>query len=385
MSDQTVLFQDGASSAEIGGTELGKALHSLTGLTEETWSTITHTARQVNFTSGQVIFDEGDVSDLLYVIEQGTVLVFRPATGAQAEYRVAEIGPGQTLGEMAMIDGAPRSLSARAETDCRLSVVDPDDVRALPDGDRRLAELKGSLSTTVVRRMRESNDRYVQALESDLRRAREQQQFGRFFIYILAMMTIGTVVNDVIARQIVEIDIYTVSFAWQYLAILLVPSFAIIHHMGIPFRELGVTTSGIRRSLTEGAVMSLIGLALVLGLGASLRAMDILPGRPMTITLADLTGIIPYVVHSFLQELVGRGLLLSSFRRFLNDSRGIFSNVLAAGGFAMFHLHFGFAAVGLTFVSSIVFGAIYLRHRNLAGVSLLHAVLGVGAFYAGLM
>jgi len=383
--DDTSQFEGIAKAGQTGGDAVHRALEALTGLAAETREAITAIAQDVRFTAGERIFDEGDVSDLLYVIESGTVLVFRPAKGARTEYPVAELGPGQTLGELALIDGAPRSLSARAETDCRLTILDPADLRRLPNGERLLADLKGSLGVTIVRRTRESTDRHVKALESDLERAREQQLFGRFFLYSLAMMSIGAVVNDIIARNVVDIDIYTDSFLWIYLTILLIPSYLIVRHMGIPWEELGVTKHGLRRSLTEGAVLSVGFFAVTMGLATTLRALDMLPGNPIPFEPADWLGIIPYVAHSFLQELVGRGLLLSSFRRFLNDQRGVQSNLLAAMLFSLFHLHFGLIAVGLTFVSSILFGALYLRHRNLAGVTLLHSVAGVTAFTAGLM
>ncbi|MBK5970248.1 CPBP family intramembrane glutamic endopeptidase [Thiorhodovibrio winogradskyi] len=53
--------------------------------------------------------------------------------------------------------------------------------------------------------------------------------------------------------------------------------------------------------------------------------------------------------------------------------------------FGLFHLHFGFAAVILTLVSSVVFGLFYLRNRNLAGVTLFHFIAGGCAFWFGLL
>jgi membrane protease YdiL (CAAX protease family) len=51
----------------------------------------------------------------------------------------------------------------------------------------------------------------------------------------------------------------------------------------------------------------------------------------------------------------------------------------------LFHLHFGFAAVILTLVSSVVFGLFYLRNRNLAGVTLFHFIAGGCALWFGLL
>ena len=283
---------------------------------------------------------------------------------------------------MALLDGAPRSASAPAATDCTLLEILPEDLLARPDGQHLLADLKGSLGIAIVQRMRRQSDKHVAALEREVEAIRERQQFGRFFIYALSVMAIGMLVNDVIAREILHVDIYTQRFAWQYLVVLLVPSLVVIRSMGIAPRELGVTTVGLKRSLIEGVVLSAATVVLALALGETLALYDMRPGKPLPF---EWGGAVSYFAHSLLQELVARGFLQTSFQRFLGDQAGLRSVVLASVLFGIFHLHFGFAAVILTILSGFVFGAVYLCHRNLAGVTLLHFSVGVAAFASGLI
>ncbi|GAB6044158.1 PAS domain S-box protein [Endothiovibrio diazotrophicus] len=222
----------------------------------------------------------------------------------------------------------------------------------------------------------------VQLLEQQLESARTQQQFGQFFLYSLGVMSIGTIVNNLLARSIVEVNIYTQAFAWEYLMILLLPSLFIIRLMKMPLRELGLSREGFGQSLKEGVVVSLVFTALVAILSATLSHYDMLPGKPGGF---ELVGTITYFVHSFLQELVARGFFLTAFLRFLNDRRGIKSVFLTSSLFGMFHLHFGFSAVILTLISGVVFGIFYLRNRNLAGVTLIHFMSGGCAFWFGLL
>lgn len=67
------------------------------------------------------MFTEGEVGDRAYVVESGQVEV----TTGQGERRVVlgRIGPGSILGEMAIIDEAPRTATATAVTACVLEVV----------------------------------------------------------------------------------------------------------------------------------------------------------------------------------------------------------------------------------------------------------------------
>lgn len=70
------------------------------------------------FTAGQTIFREGDQPTLMYVVVEGEVVL--SVKGNEVE----KLGPGGVLGEMAMIDSAPRSATAVALTGCKLVPVD---------------------------------------------------------------------------------------------------------------------------------------------------------------------------------------------------------------------------------------------------------------------
>jgi DnaJ like chaperone protein len=67
--------------------------------------------------AGGVIFREGDKADTMYVIRSGEVVIER------AGHVVATLSRGSMFGEMALIDGSPRSATARAKTDCEVSVI----------------------------------------------------------------------------------------------------------------------------------------------------------------------------------------------------------------------------------------------------------------------
>lgn len=330
---------------------------------------------------GQTLITEGEASNALYLIREGTFGIYRAAPNG-GDMRVAEIGPGQPFGEMALLDGEPRAASVRAETAGLVLEIEPEALRTQPGGEAEFQALKGALATFVTRRMRATTQEHVEALERELALRAEQEQFGRFFIYSLTMMSIGTLVNNALARREVDVDIYTQLFAWQYLAILLVPSFLVIRHMGISIQSLGLTTRGLKRSLSEGAVISVALYALTWVIAATLKYFDALPGKALPF---DLLGTLSYFLHSALQEIIARGFLQSSFQRFLGDSNGLWSVLLASTLFGMFHLHFGLVAVLMTIATGCVFGLIYMRHQNVAGVTLVHYVMGVAAFNTGLI
>jgi CRP-like cAMP-binding protein len=71
-----------------------------------------------SFTAGQTIFKEGDWGDTMYVVRDGEVDVLIH------DKLIDTVGPGDIVGEMAIIDSRPRSATAVAKTDCQLVPID---------------------------------------------------------------------------------------------------------------------------------------------------------------------------------------------------------------------------------------------------------------------
>jgi CRP-like cAMP-binding protein len=353
----------------------------LQGLAPETVRALRQTVRVHTLPANHVILSEGDQTDTLYLIEQGTVDVYRNLDGGE-ERVLATLTAGKSLGEMALLDGEARSASARTTSECRLAELCPNDILALPGGDRVLADIRARLAVAVTKRMRTQTDKYVAAVEREMTAIKERQHFGQFFIYTLGLMTIGLVVNDVLAKDILKIDIFTPTFAWIYLMVIVLPTSVVIWRMKIPLESLGLTRRGIKKSLIEGSLFSVVAMVLAFGFAAVMNGLGIKLGTPVP---PEWGGTSAYLVHSILQELIARGLLQSSFQRFLDDRKGLQSVVLASVLFGVFHIHFGLMAVVTTILSGLVFGLVYLRHRNIAGVSLLHFFVGGAAFWAGLI
>ncbi len=109
------------------------------------------------FRAGDVIFAAGEVGDGLYVIETGRVQISAVVNDG-APRPLASIGPGDFFGEMAVVDDAPRSATAVAETDTTALFLSRTDVMQMLDRHPRL-------TLTLIRefsnRMRATNIRYL--------------------------------------------------------------------------------------------------------------------------------------------------------------------------------------------------------------------------------
>lgn len=90
-----------------------------------------------DYLEGEVIFDEGDEGQAIYIVASGEVLICRPRQGDVR--RLAQLGSGTFFGELALLDDSPRSAQARAASACQLIVFFRDDFVGLLDTHARVA------------------------------------------------------------------------------------------------------------------------------------------------------------------------------------------------------------------------------------------------------
>ncbi len=67
----------------------------------------------------EVIFDEGEDGHAIYFILEGRVLI---CPQGQVASLIATLESGESFGELALLDDAPRSAQARASENCSLAV-----------------------------------------------------------------------------------------------------------------------------------------------------------------------------------------------------------------------------------------------------------------------
>lgn len=107
------------------------------------------------YAAGEVVFDQGEEAQALYIVLSGKVLIgHQNATGM---HRVAELGPGQFFGDMALLDNSPRSAQARAAENCVLAALFREDFLGLLETHAAIAsKLSLQLARHMGSRLRET-------------------------------------------------------------------------------------------------------------------------------------------------------------------------------------------------------------------------------------
>lgn len=101
---------------------------------------------------GDVVYNERDPGDKLFIIESGAVEIAK-SNGGGLSTRIAVLEHGEIFGELAIFEERARSSSAVASRDGRLRVIEKKDLDQLLAGDPALAVkiLKGLLKKTAAR------------------------------------------------------------------------------------------------------------------------------------------------------------------------------------------------------------------------------------------
>src|SRR5437762_8287197 len=110
--------------------------------------------------SGTVLFREGDRGQTMYVIRSGKVNISKHIS--DSDITLAVLGPGEFFGEMALLEGLPRSAGAMVVEDALLIEVEQAAFETLV---RKNGEIAVRLMRRLSSRLREA-DRQIQSLMS---------------------------------------------------------------------------------------------------------------------------------------------------------------------------------------------------------------------------
>jgi EAL domain-containing protein (putative c-di-GMP-specific phosphodiesterase class I) len=154
----------------------------------------------IRLPAGALLFAEGEAGSCAYLVNRGCIEIY--LSRDDGEVILGSSGPGEIIGEMAILDNRPRSASARVIADCELVLISAKQIAyRIAESDPILQMLLKIVLTRyreTLERINEGTSREARmsaqppvdgfaaqlgtlALESELRRALQNDEFELFF------------------------------------------------------------------------------------------------------------------------------------------------------------------------------------------------------------
>lgn len=102
--------------------QLIKQVDLFADLDEESLVLLVSHSRAISFKKNSILMTEGETGESLYIIESGSVRIY-VSDEQGAEMTVFVQRPGSYIGEISLLDGAPRTASVVAIEDTRVLVI----------------------------------------------------------------------------------------------------------------------------------------------------------------------------------------------------------------------------------------------------------------------
>ncbi len=117
-------------------------------IADELLRTVADAGQAVSVATGAIVFRQGEPGDKLYCVLSGEIQISKELDGSAIELRRAT--PGDSFGELALLDGGCRDATARALSPSQLFVLSRDHfLETIPRAPRLLATVLANLVQVV--------------------------------------------------------------------------------------------------------------------------------------------------------------------------------------------------------------------------------------------
>lgn len=334
--------------------------------------------RERVFHENDTIIAEGDPSNSFFLIEKGEVEVVKEEylKGQKLEVHLATLGEGELFGEIAFVEGIPRTATVKAKKPTVLYEVEKEPFMENPSLFSLHQKVLKHIFSKSVHKLRGLNEQYVSHLRQSVDQLKDQKAFGVFtLINVLSFCVI--LILQFLFKDVTfdpKGEILTTVKLFCILGLF----FFYVTQYRYPTKEIGLTLEKWPKMLMLGFGASLIPLLIIfvyyrISTGLSfVELFDQLLNFPYSFIF-----MIFYFFHSFGQEFFMRGVIQYSLRRFLRDEHGIWTVLFTTTFFVSGHAHHSLATLLIMGVGNIYLGVMYLRRNNLIYITMIHYMVGI--------
>jgi CRP-like cAMP-binding protein len=145
------------NAKDTSRTQRLRALSLFVNLTPGELKIVDGMLHERKFLKDEVIFDKGDEGQAIYIIIDGSVLIW--PQGKPVDGHIIELGPGTFFGDLALLDNSVRSAQARAAANTTVAVFfRADFMRLLETNSLIASKISLQLARHIGKRLRETDN-----------------------------------------------------------------------------------------------------------------------------------------------------------------------------------------------------------------------------------
>jgi signal transduction histidine kinase len=153
------------------------------GLAGEELQEMAALTRLCTYPPGHVLCREGAYEDVFYILAEGDAVISKTISPQEGERVLRIAGRGDLVGEMALIQNAPRSATVRTATDCTVLEMDKKDFETMLSHSPGMAI---NIIRTTLDRMRENDRTAIEYLQNTNKVLRQLDRNKLEFIQVAA-------------------------------------------------------------------------------------------------------------------------------------------------------------------------------------------------------
>ena len=135
------------------------------------------------YPAGHVLCHEGAYEEVMYVVAEGSVVITQKMSGEESERVIRVGGKGDLMGEMALIQNAPRSATVRTTTACTMLEMEKKDFETIL---RRSPRMAIDIIRITLDRIRENDQIAIEDLQKTNKILRQLDRNKLEFIQVAA-------------------------------------------------------------------------------------------------------------------------------------------------------------------------------------------------------
>lgn len=232
-------------------------------------------------------------------------------------------------------------------------------------------------NTRLFARLKETVEDLKQKKEELTASIKVRMEFSNIFISVVLMVCLYTFVIVLLNKtRAGHGELYIISRLVEITFVL--ANVWLVFRSRQPLSSFGLTLENTKKSIIESlAVSTLLMIALAIVKIHLVKTQPAFHGEPVLAWKYVGWDYAAYILVAPLQEFLCRGVLQGSIQRFLVGRLSwLWAVILTSSLFGVFHIHESLELGIMAIIGGILWGGMYVRHKNLIGVSINHFLIG---------